>query len=85
MTEVESHEVILLNECWDVLERTECMFSMCEGPTIHPIDCVTCIRCKLVAKLRQYFGEPTEERFEELTSMELSQDYSMWDWDKRRR
>ena len=78
-------ESSLLNECLDVLERTHCMLSMCKGPTIHPIDCVTCIRCELVAKLRQYFGEPTEERFEELTSKEISESYSMWDWDKRRR
>ena len=78
-----SPEILLLNECWIVLERIDCMFPHCEGPTIHPIDCVTCIRCELLARLRQYFRKPTEERFEELTSMELSQSYSQWDWDKR--
>lgn len=77
-----SPEILLLNECWALLERTECMFFACKGPTIYPIDCITCIRCELLAKLRQYFGEPTEEGFEELTSMEISQDYSHWD--KRR-
>lgn len=48
----------------DTLERTECVFWACDGPTLEPVDMVTCYRCATLAQVRHAFGlvprEPDE-------------------------
>lgn len=52
----------LLAESLEVLERTPCAFWACKGPTLRPIDMVTCIRCELVAKLQKRFRQYTPRK-----------------------
>jgi hypothetical protein len=37
----------------DALERVDCQFWACEGPTLEPIPMVTCFRCSTLARLWQ--------------------------------
>ena len=46
----------LLEDALDSLERTGCQFFACEGPTLPPIDMVTCHVCALIARLRRRLG-----------------------------
>ncbi|GAB7044935.1 hypothetical protein [Catenuloplanes indicus] len=41
----------LLAEAINSLERVGCQFWACEGPTLDPIDMVTCYRCTTLGKL----------------------------------
>lgn len=59
----------LLTESVDALERLGCQFQFCDGPTLEPIDMVTCYRCDLLARLRAAIGRPPRLPGEE-TSME---------------
>lgn len=42
----------LTAEMIDTLERVGCQFFACEGPTLNPVDMVTCHVCALLARLR---------------------------------
>ena len=52
-------DLALLRESLQTLERTPCQFWACQGPTLQPIDMVTCYRCATLAKLQQRFGRRT--------------------------
>lgn len=43
----------LTAEMIETLERIGCQFFACEGPTLNPIDMVTCHVCSLLARLRE--------------------------------
>jgi len=61
-TPVDDHE--LLTAVLDVLEHAGCQFWACEGPTLEPIDMVTCNACATVARLRQRLGKPIRQGVE---------------------
>lgn len=42
----------LLADSLDELESVGCQFWACKGPTLNPIDMVTCNLCRLIAVLR---------------------------------
>jgi len=48
----------LLVESLATLEHVGCQFWACEGPTLEPIDMVTCRVCELIARLRDTLGRP---------------------------
>ena len=48
----------LLAEALDALEQAGCQFWACEGPTLKPIDMVTCNACATIARLRQRLERP---------------------------
>lgn len=48
----------LLTEMIDTLERVDCQFDFCDGPTLEPVDMVTCFRCATLAKARAAAGLP---------------------------
>jgi hypothetical protein len=54
----------LLAAALDVLEHAGCQFWACEGPTLEPIDMVTCGACATVAQLRQRLGKPIRQGVE---------------------
>ena len=51
----------LLAEALEELERAGCGFQFCAGPTLEPIDMVTCGTCWMIARLRQRLGRPIRE------------------------
>jgi hypothetical protein len=53
---MESQDKKLLREAMEALELTDCNFWACEGPTLRPINMVTCARCAMLAKLQKRFG-----------------------------
>jgi len=48
----------LIMEAAEALERVGCQFQFCDGPTLEPVDGVTCFRCDLLARLRVAIGQP---------------------------
>jgi hypothetical protein len=55
----------LVVEAADALERVGCQFQFCDGPTLEPVDGVTCFRCDLLARLRAAVGRPARRPDEE--------------------
>lgn len=51
----------LLAEVRDTLERVGCQFWACQGPTLEPVDMVTCFRCVTLAKVRAALGERPDD------------------------
>lgn len=51
----------LIAEALDSLERAGCQFWACDGPTLEPVDMLTCHRCATVAKLRVAIGRPASD------------------------
>lgn len=51
------HDRNLFEDVLDVLQRIDCLFWACEGPTLRPIPMVTCCRCNLLAKLSKRLGK----------------------------
>ncbi len=43
----------LLTEAIETLEQVGCQFAHCDGPTLEPVDMVTCHACATLAKLRK--------------------------------
>lgn len=58
MTDTSQSDSQLLATALESLERVGCDFWACEGPTLDPIDMITCHRCLTVAELRQRLGRP---------------------------
>jgi hypothetical protein len=52
----EGQDEDLLRESMEALERLECQFWACAGPTLTPEAMRTCFRCSLLARLREHFG-----------------------------
>jgi len=48
----------LLDEAIETLERVGCQFDYCDGPTLEPVNMVTCFACETLAKLRVAAGRP---------------------------
>lgn len=46
----------LLRRVLETLERAGCQFWACEGPTLEPIDMVTCHACHTVALVSARLG-----------------------------
>jgi hypothetical protein len=67
----------LLVESIDALERIGCQFTHCDGPTLEPVDMVTCFACALLARLRVAVGRPAR-RPDEMTA-----DEAWHDWNRR--
>lgn len=66
----------LLIESIEMLEEVGCQFDFCDGPTLEPVDMVTCRRCDLLARLRIAAGRPPR-RDDELTREEAWQKYNV--------
>jgi hypothetical protein len=66
-------EESLLVEAVDALERIGCQFDFCDGPTLEPVDMVTCYVCATLAKLRVAVGRPAR-RDDEMTFDERDRD-----------
>jgi len=49
----------LLDEVIDTLERVDCQYKFCDGPTLTPVDMITCYRCETLAKVRHAAGRPS--------------------------
>lgn len=47
-----------LAEAIETLERVGCQYNFCGGPTMQPVDMVTCFACETLAKLRVAAGRP---------------------------
>ena len=45
-------DVELLREVIDTLERVGCQFDHCDGPTLEPVDMITCHACATLARVR---------------------------------
>jgi hypothetical protein len=50
----------LLADAIDSLERVECQFWACGGPTLSPEPMKTCHRCDVLARLRVAAGQDPE-------------------------
>jgi hypothetical protein len=61
-----------LRESLETLERVDCQFWACKGPTLHPIPMTTCQVCSLIARLRRRLGLPIRQGIE--GSYPISQD-----------
>ncbi len=48
----------LLAEVAGALEQVGCQFFACDGPTLEPVDMVTCFVCDLLARVRVAIGQP---------------------------
>jgi hypothetical protein len=59
----------LLLDAVDALDRLDCQFFACNGPTLEPEDMVTCFRCSTLAQLRAAAGQPPR-RSDELSATE---------------
>ncbi len=59
----------LMIQVLDTLERVECQYWACDGPTLEPVAMVTCHRCATLALVRVTFGEPPR-RADEMTAEE---------------
>lgn len=46
-------DLALLEEAVESFERVGCQGRFCDGPTLEPVDMVTCHRCEALAKLRR--------------------------------
>jgi hypothetical protein len=63
----------LLAEVIEALERVGCEYNFCDGPTLEPVDMVTCYVCETLAKLRVAAGRPAR-RDDEMTFEQRDQD-----------
>ena len=63
----------LLAETIEALELLGCQFEFCDGPTLEPVDMVTCYACRLLAQLRVLAGQ-APRRDDEMTCEQRSQD-----------
>lgn len=48
----------LVAEALASLERVGCQFDHCDGPTLEPVNMVTCHVCETIARLRAALGRP---------------------------
>lgn len=57
----------LLLDTVESLEQVGCQWAMCDGPTLEPVDMVTCHVCALLARVRVAVGQ-RPRRADELTA-----------------